>query len=315
MNPAFFLHKELHDFDEFCENVRNWDLDYHQLDRGFFTSELLIFGDDKTQFTHARIDRKMMQKGSSPEGFITFGILADPDIEIYWRNIDILGDMLFVFPDGGELNSISHTDFSVFVVSLSEDQINKTCALLELPDIRTLINSNEAFRCQSNRMAELRNWLSHTKMLLSAPDITTRTQRLLSYIEREMIDRVVRILAEHHSPIIDRRPRKRDLALLNAESLIEHGSSDAMTVARLCELTNVSERTLEYAFRERYGMTPKSYMITHRLNNARKQLSQSTPKKHRVSDIAHQHGFWHMGKFSSDYKRLFSESPSQTLRR
>ncbi len=311
----YFLHQHLNDFDEFCHNVRDWDLDYRQLERGSFNSELLIYGDHQTQFAHARIGRKLLQRGASPDGLISFAILADPDIHINWRNIDISGDMMFVFPDRGELDSVSHADFNVYVVSLSEERINRACELLQTPDIRTLLDNNEVFHCRPGPIHELRCWLKETKATLASHAVPVSDEALLSHIEQEMITRVIRLLADQHEPVSKNRLRKRDLAMSTAEAIIAESPSEILTITQLCEAANVSERTLEYAFRERYGLTPKSYAVMYRLNSARKQLRQSTPDKYRVCDVARKHGFWHMGKFSSDYRKLFSELPSQTLRR
>ena len=38
-----------------------------------------------------------------------------------------------------------------------------------------------------------------------------------------------------------------------------------MTVGDLCRITKASERTLHYAFTERFGMAPAHYMKVHRL--------------------------------------------------
>jgi AraC family ethanolamine operon transcriptional activator len=311
----FFLHQHLNDFDEFCHNVRAWDLDYRQLERGRFNSELLIYGDNKIQFSHARLGRKMLQRGASPEGLISFGILADPGIQINWRNIDISGDMMFVFPDSGELNSISHTDFNVYVISLSEEQINKECELLKAPDIRTLLGNHEVFTCQPGPIHDLRSWLKQIKAILASPTTSLSDGKLLSYIEHGMITRIIRLLSGQHESVAKKRSRKRDLAICTAESIIAESIYEVINISELCEAANVSERTLEYAFQERYGLTPKTYALMFKLNSVRKKLRQSAADELRVCDVARQHGFWHMGKFSSDYKKLFSELPSQTLRR
>jgi AraC family ethanolamine operon transcriptional activator len=108
--------------------------------------------------------------------------------------------------------------------------------------------------------------------------------------------------------------RKRDLALMKAERFIVESGVSVITIPELCMVANVSERTLEYAFRERYGLTPKAYTLIHRMNNIHKYLRRADPQNTLISEIARQYGFWHMGKFSADYKKIFGELPSETLK-
>ncbi len=35
----------------------------------------------------------------------------------------------------------------------------------------------------------------------------------------------------------------------------------------------------------------------------------------RIADIANRYGFWHMGQFAADYRRMFAELPSETWKR
>ncbi|RKX41165.1 MAG: hypothetical protein DRP64_11685 [Verrucomicrobia bacterium] len=37
------------------------------------------------------------------------------------------------------------------------------------------------------------------------------------------------------------------------------------------------------------------------------------PYKTRLLDAANARGFWHMGQFAADYRKLFGENPSATL--
>lgn len=97
---TFFLHEHFYDFDEFCANARSWDVDFHQLDRGKFSSELLMFGNNTTLFFRSKLGCRLLQKGSPPPSLITFGLLVDTSIRIHWRNSEIYGDRLFIFPPG-----------------------------------------------------------------------------------------------------------------------------------------------------------------------------------------------------------------------
>lgn len=82
----------------------------------------------------------------------------------------------------------------------------------------------------------------------------------------------------------------------------------------MCVIAGASRRTMEYAFKEKYGIGPKEYMKKVRLNLVRRELKYADPKKAIVQEVANRYGFWHLGHFGSDYKRFFGELPSDTLR-
>ncbi|MCK5665945.1 MAG: helix-turn-helix domain-containing protein [Thiotrichaceae bacterium] len=312
---TFFLHQHINDFDEFCSNARHWDMEYHQLEAGQFSSELLMFGGASTLFSRAQLHRGMIQRGSSPQGLITFGLLANPKINMHWRNIDISGDMLFIFPPGGELHGITQSDFDVFAISLSEKKLNQLCAAHELPEFNVLQNKNEVFRCHSAKLAALRKYLLSIEQALLTGTGATRSFHYLEQIEQEIAANIVGLIAESYQPINRKPLRKRDNALKLAESYIFESDGAVVTIPELCIAAHASQRTLEYAFRERYDCTPKAYTLIYRLNNAHKQLRHAEPGITQISDIAQQHGFWHMGQFCADYKKLFAMLPSETLKR
>ena len=126
----FYLHQHINDFDEFCSNARHWDMEYRQLEAGRFSSELLMFGGASSLFARAQLHRGMIQQGTPPQGLITIGLLTNPKINIHWRNINISGDMLFIFPPGGKLHSTTQSNFDVFTLSLSEKNLISCVRLL-----------------------------------------------------------------------------------------------------------------------------------------------------------------------------------------
>ncbi|MBE9203684.1 helix-turn-helix domain-containing protein [Synechocystis salina LEGE 06099] len=77
-----------------------------------------------------------------------------------------------------------------------------------------------------------------------------------------------------------------------------------------CQRTNPALR-----FSRNFRHWAKSYLQAYRLHGARRQLKLTSPGETTVMAIAHQWGFWHLGQFSQDYKKMFGELPSVTLSR
>jgi len=86
---------------------------------------------------------------------------------------------------------------------------------------------------------------------------------------------------------------------------------ESMTVTGLCQLAGVSERSLQYTFREATGLTMQQYLMSYRLHRARALLIEG--KVAQVKDAALACGIPHTGRFSQYFKAMFGESPGQVL--
>jgi AraC-like DNA-binding protein len=99
-----------------------------------------------------------------------------------------------------------------------------------------------------------------------------------------------------------------------AEDYALSHAGDYLYVTDLCRATGVSERSLEYAFKRVVGMAPMAYLTRLRLNRVRKALLTADRGSTKVSTVALNWGFWHLGEFTRAYKACFGERPSDTLR-
>lgn len=97
--------------------------------------------------------------------------------------------------------------------------------------------------------------------------------------------------------------------------LLEDRPDTAIYLPETCAKIGVSQRTLRYCCQEHLGMSPKRYLIVRSLHLAQRALCATLPGKASVTQIATQFGFWHLGRFSCQYKSLFGECPSDTLAR
>jgi transcriptional regulator GlxA family with amidase domain len=62
-------------------------------------------------------------------------------------------------------------------------------------------------------------------------------------------------------------------------------------------------------------MGPIRYLRLRRMNLAHRALLAADPAQKTVTEIATGHGFWELGRFSVEYRTLFGEPPSASLRR
>jgi AraC-like DNA-binding protein len=88
-----------------------------------------------------------------------------------------------------------------------------------------------------------------------------------------------------------------------------------ITLADLCDAAGAGARTLEYGFRQFYDVGPMTFLRSIRLSRVRRDLSHVASSGGSVAASARRWHFSHMGQFSRDYRRLFGESPSNTLAR
>jgi len=85
-------------------------------------------------------------------------------------------------------------------------------------------------------------------------------------------------------------------------------------VEQLATAAGVSERTLRDAFLKYFGAPPVQYLNRRTLHQIRKALLASDPSAATVAEIATQFGVWQFGRLARDYRFLFGELPSETLR-
>ena len=90
---------------------------------------------------------------------------------------------------------------------------------------------------------------------------------------------------------------------------------DTLNLLQLSQVAGVSLRQLQQAFKAFTGMTPTYWLRLRRLNNARRELLSANTHNTTVAQVAMNGSFWHLGRFSSSYRALFKELPSETLKR
>jgi transcriptional regulator GlxA family with amidase domain len=123
---------------------------------------------------------------------------------------------------------------------------------------------------------------------------------------------VVRILGRTHAQLPRETAPFRAAALKRTLRLVDDPDEASLSVAEICKTVGASWATLERAFADEFGVSPKAYIQAKRLAAVRQELIRSESGT-LIADVANRWGFWHMGRFAANYRKQFGELPSQTL--
>ena len=128
----------------------------------------------------------------------------------------------------------------------------------------------------------------------------------------EMLDAV---FLNSRLPAGQRVPRQRHQMARKAARYLKDNIGQEISLRAMCEYTGVSERSLRQGFLECFGVTPNTFVRRARLFRLRDTLKDPANEHSTITANALQLGVAHLGRLSSEYKSLFGELPSETLRR
>jgi AraC family ethanolamine operon transcriptional activator len=310
---SFFTNSIFNDIDQYAEVSKQWDLDFIQLEPGKFAAELAIIGSEDFQAFRTSYSRALLQRGASPKNLIVFGVPRHMSINFFWRGKMIGGNNILIFPLNGEIDTESKKGFDIFGFSFTPEFIEQVCSQLDYQNFLQQIRNTEVVTVSEISMNILRNFLENIFRSFPQQMKQLSNPNFIKTIKYEILKMLLYTIEKHSETSKTYSMRLRDKEFNKAKTYMLEHITKPITVQKLVEETCVTERTLEFAFLERFGVTPKAILRSIRLSGVHKELKLTGGGGTMVSDIATRWGFWHMGQFAKDYKLMFGELPSKTL--
>jgi len=152
------------------------------------------------------------------------------------------------------------------------------------------------------------------QLAATAPEVLTHPE-IARAIEQELLRALIACLA---NPAKAKEPNpNRQRIMQRFHRLMEARQYEPLYLSELCAAVGVSERTLYGICMDYFGLSPQRYLWLRRMNLVRRALTLADPNKraNSVTSIASDYGFTESGRFSVQYRAMYGESPSATLRR
>ena len=245
---------------------------------------------------------------------MTFGFPTSQS-RLSWDGREIGCPAMYDFNGTSGYDSISRRDFFGVTISFPKANFFHIAERLKLPATQMLgSNLPRLLTGENYALSEFRQYLYGLSDGLPNAKTPKECDFAMVELDEKLPFRLLTALAESRLESRGLPLKARQEGLRLAVDYIEANCQDNPGIPDICAATGLSWRSLDRAFKECLGIGPKRYLLNLRLTQARRQI-KSAPPRTRVVDIANDWGFWHMGDFAREYRKMFCESPAQSLTR
>ncbi|TSE19700.1 HTH-type transcriptional regulator CdhR [Tepidimonas alkaliphilus] len=304
-----------------AQNLTGWRQDYEQTSPGLFEGLVREYQDSVLQIFEEIANRSTTQYCQTWDEGVWFGL----PVEETGQNLLYMGHALrpnqMMVAQGRTLFDLQVPEgFGLYGVVIKAQQLQTAWKLAHAMDDDSKaaawqLEMPRVFNLTLPTRLRLSGLLREALNNLQAYPQVVRHAGSVAALQSAILSTLVQVLSlENTEPTVTLRWRRRLDLVHRARSLVLSDPASYLTVDQLCQALYVTRRTLQNCFQSVLGMSPAAYLRAVRLNRVRQELLQATPGQ-TVIDIAARWGFWHMGHFSKEYRILFAEKPSQTLKR
>lgn len=314
-DQAFSAHwRTTHDADDHASCLQHWKQRYDQLTAGLFSGKFEEFWFDNLQVFRERTNQSIHEAGQAWEGSRTFGVPVEIDGKGWYCGQVFDLNSIITLKGGEELDFRTPKVQEILAVTADANALNDYALQVEHRDIEAELAGKRVLPSSPEQAAALRDLLGTVLASLRATPEMLRHAAMRKALEQAIYGSLIASI----SPDSEYRPapsgQARQLVVERAREYMNAHIEEPITVADLCAELRVSRRTLQYSFQDVLNLNPVSFLRALRLNGVRRALKQTQPGTGAVADIAARWGFWHLSHFASDYRSMFGELPSETLR-
>jgi AraC family ethanolamine operon transcriptional activator len=302
------------DVDALAACLHGWKQRYDQLTSGPFVGEFEAFHFGSVQIFREFMNQSVFESGAPQTGTHNIAAFAELDGEGWINGQAVLpGSLLFVRDSEG-FDFRTPRRHIVLAATVDCARLSEYAWQVERREI------DLSHRCPAEfvpaRAAAYRSFLATLFLALRAAPVMLDSLPLRRALEDAIYSAVLIALGETDCDCqLSATVRTRRGIVEEARAHVFAHPEEPPSVADLCRRLGISRRTLHTSFQEVLDLNPVKFLRVMRLNGVRRALRQAGPQRGTVGDIAARWGFWHLSHFAADYREMFGELPSETLKK
>lgn len=298
---------------EFEMALQPWELLCQPLRAGHFEHRITAIKSEKFFVYRERYDLPLVIRGLSPDDMLVIGVPIEYDrLPTYWRTQRSKSEMVATLP--GPLDANIGSGHRQLVAMVALGHLRQTMPEESFAKLEEAASSH-LLALPPASVSAFVQWGGALLDAIESRPNAFDSPNVVEVVLRELENLLVAISSALRPQAQIGNLTARRLGVSRALEFLRHRPDSRVSLGELCSIARVSERTLQYAFREELGMSPTEFMRRRRLHSARQHLLTSCPGEISVSKVATDHGFYELGRFALEYRRVFGERPSESLRR
>lgn len=285
------------------------DVQLRQLTRGEFVGTNVACNLDNMLLYKDHWSQSLLANGVVPDDYILLGAPVGYSHPLEWCGVTMGKHHVALAKPGCEID---------FKIAANGKHMAMVLPIALLRD-RLGSETTERLLKSGRELLSAPDWLTHRffyKLLYlidfyQKPSHATDPDPTQANWEAELVDDLGEIIW-HDSKAKTDSPRTNRKIVRCAVKAAEN-VKEPINIPRFSEIVGVNQRSLEQAFKQQLGVTPKQYITLRRLHGVYAELFQRPADSRCVTEVANAWGFTELGRFSGEYRKLFGELPSQTL--
>lgn len=313
--PFSYTLRDTLDADEHAACLSNWQQQYDQLSAGLFAGEFEEFCFGKVQLFRETLNQSVHQAGIAWPGSRTVAVPTIIDGTGWFCGETYSRHSMLTLGDGDELDFRTPRRLEILACTADAAALNTYALQVEHRDLEAELAGHTLIPASPQQMEAFGSLLATMMASLRATPDLLRHPQMRAAMEQALFATLLGTLPPAPA-ILAPSCRTRQLIVARAREYMETHIDEPISVADLCTELGVSRRTLQYSFQDVLDLNPVKFLRAIRLNAVRRALKQAGgSERATVADIAACWGFWHLSHFAAEYKTMFGELPSETLRR
>lgn len=306
--------------EEFVEAIRGSRIDARLLARAPGFSQLERIPLTRTCFDTVSISSTLLVSGDLAADCFTMVFVRECPREghLFTHSQRHGADYLGFFPPGGVLDALIPAGYSNATLTIPENVFlhEISCRFPEVP--REWLRRGAALRLPESAARKLSGLVAARREMDDAKPGWLADQRARLHFENDLLEAfldALRAACDGGQPTSLARGLRRYSAMRRIREHITARAGVPLRIQDLTEISGMSRRGLEYVFNDLFGVGANAFIRSHRLHGARRALLAARPSPGIIKETALQWGFWHLGRFSAEYRAHFGELPTSTISR